>query len=80
MLDDYRNMTRDIAVSRGAEYVDVRQAFQNEIPEDWIFYKGIVTCDGEHENEYGTEIVASLFATSLQKWLGAVTEKSYNKI
>lgn len=50
-------------------YIDMRQAFVDSIPSYWIYYKGYVTEDGEHENERGTQIVADLIATELNTWL-----------
>jgi lysophospholipase L1-like esterase len=69
MLDDYREMNKKIASSNNIEYMDVRQAFLNEIPEGNQPNEGIVTVDGEHPNEYGTDVMVKIFTPVLKAWL-----------
>ena len=72
MLDDYREINRNVASAYNVPYVDIRQAFLDAIPHWHIYYKNYLTTDGEHENEAGTNIIASMFAmfaSALAKWL-----------
>ena len=69
MLDDYRVLTRAAADEVGVPYIDMRQAFLDDIPAWWLIYAGWVTIDGEHPNDRGTKIEAELFATTINGWL-----------
>lgn len=69
MLNDYREINKDVARAENVEYVDVRQAFLDKIPAVWVINSGLLTKDGEHENERGTQIVADMFSEVLGRWL-----------
>lgn len=69
MLNDYRNLTSGIAQTLGVPYLDIRGAFLAAIPAWWLWYKDWATQDGEHPNERGTKIEATLFAAQVNTWL-----------
>ena len=69
MLDAYRNMTRQVAADHDVPYIDMRQAFLDAIPKWWVFGAGWITDDGEHPNDQGSAIEASLFAKMINQWV-----------
>jgi len=68
MLDDYRVFTQTITEAHQLNYIDMRQAFLDAVPSNWLFCSGVVTVDGEHPNERGTIIEANLFAKQINAW------------
>lgn len=75
MLVGYRLMTKSVCGSNGVPYMDMRAAFLQALSalSSRVLYCGYLTWDGEHENEKGTEIVASLFSTAIRSWLLTTT-------
>ena len=69
MLNDYREINRNISSLYNITYVDIRQAFLERTPKHNLIYKHYLTVDGEHENEAGTDLVAFLFSQILNDWL-----------
>jgi len=69
MLNDYRNMTREVTESNKLKYMDMRQAFLDRIPAGYSQCSGTVTVDGEHPNDAGAQVEATLFAETLNEWL-----------
>ena len=70
MLNDYRAMTKNITESFLLSYIDVRQAFLDDNEEQqWDFYKGLDTEDGEHPSDRGSTIEATLFANQINIWI-----------
>ena len=69
MLNDYRDINVNVTSSLNVRYMDIRQAFLDTIPSWWLSGSGYLTVDGEHENERGTEIVASFFADALIEYV-----------
>ena len=69
MLHAYTEQNRAIAVIAGIAYIDVQKAFHAVIPRYQLSYAWCCTKDGEHLNERGTQIVATLMAQSLRTWL-----------
>ena len=69
MLHAYTEQNRDIAAITDIAYIDVQKAFHAVIPWYQLSYAWCCTKDGEHLNERGTRIVATLMAQSLKTWL-----------
>ena len=69
MLQAYTEQNRAIAANTGIAYIDVQRAFHAVIPRYQLSYAWCCTKDGEHLNERGTQIVATLMAQSLKTWL-----------
>jgi hypothetical protein len=69
MLDDYSDMNRRVAANYSVEFIDVRRAFLDAIPQYQLSYAWCVSRDGEHLNERGTKIIALLFAQTIQRWV-----------
>lgn len=65
MLDAYRQMNIDVAKEFRMQYIDVRSAFQAAISSG---RSPTIYGDGEHPNNYGTEIIAKLFAKAIIDW------------
>ena len=68
MLDDYRLINKNISAVLKIPYLDIRQAFLDAKPTNWMLYRGWVTQDGEHPNIRGTVIEAGIFASQIQAW------------
>lgn len=69
MLEDYRNMTHTVANTAGVRYMDMRGAFLSKLPSNWMSCSGALTVDGEHPNDAGADLEASIFAEVLNEWL-----------
>jgi hypothetical protein len=58
MLNDYREMNKQIALAYNITYLDLRTALQQAVPYWlWIFGRWFTTVDGEHLNAKGTVFV-----------------------
>ena len=68
MLEAYKKINQDVAQLFSSPYIDMRQAFLNAITY-WPYYSGMVTADGEHPNNYGSQIIANLFSKQINLWL-----------
>jgi isoamyl acetate esterase len=70
-LDAYRSLNRAICARLGLHYVDTRRAFLRSRPADAnaSIEKGLLTEDGEHLNDRGTQIVRRIFRRALEAWL-----------
>lgn len=71
MLDAYRVLVEAAARAAGAPYIDMRAAFMDALP-PWTplsWWRGVVTEDGEHPNQAGTVIEATLFAAQINEWV-----------
>lgn len=77
MLNDYREINKQVAADYKLPYIDMRQAFLDDCPDDWSIYGHYDTEDGEHPNDRGTDIEADLFAKQSNEWLAGplATEK-----
>lgn len=67
MLEEYAQISRDVAIETGAELLDLRQAFLDYLKENnpENVEQGILTTDGVHLNEAGNRFVAELMFTAL---------------
>ena len=68
MLNDYRDMTRMICLEYKVNFMDMRKLALAAIPFYWVYYKGYLTVDGEHENDRGTALVAKEFSRVIKMW------------
>jgi hypothetical protein len=65
MYEEYRIINRAMCSVYQMPYIDVRQAFLDNIPATRLAFDNCLTIDGEHENDRGTSIVAKLFAETI---------------
>lgn len=68
MLEDYHKITQNIATQFGIPYLDMRKSFFNDEGRYFI-YSAFDTIDGEHPNQRGTLLQASIFAAQINAWL-----------
>lgn len=68
MLDKYVTINKQIGNDHSVPYIDMRQAFLDEIPVNYYGHKGCLTSDGEHPNENGVKIMAKKFSEALLMW------------
>ena len=64
MLEDYREMNRQVCEELHVSYIDVRNALLEEESRSG----SEVTTDGEHLNDLGTAVIAEVFAAEIEKW------------
>ena len=69
VLNQYREINRNISETFHIEYIDLRGALQAALPSSWLLARWFVTSDGEHENERGARILAREFGKVLNAWL-----------
>ena len=70
MLNDYRVINEDVALQlKGVPYIDIRKAFLDALPANWLYNSGCITADGEHPNNFGAIIEANLFSYIINQWL-----------
>lgn len=71
MLNAYRILVKNAAQAAGIPYIDMRAAFMDALPpwSPFSWWRGVVTQDGEHPNQAGTVIEASLFAQQINEWV-----------
>mmetsp|Transcript_12874 Transcript_12874/g.17554 ORF Transcript_12874/g.17554 Transcript_12874/m.17554 type:complete len:165 (+) Transcript_12874:168-662(+) len=67
-IEYYKAVTQNITLSNGIDYMDLRKAFLSAIPNTWQSCEGLLTSDGEHPNEKGTQLEASILAEQINKW------------
>lgn len=67
-IEYYKALTQNITISSGLPYMDLRDSFLSNIPNTWQPCEGLVTVDGEHPNEKGTQIEASVLAKQINQW------------
>ena len=65
----YRAILQAIATQYHIPFVDLREPFLAGIYPWRLVYKGCVTRDGEHANQYGTTIMSRLFAQVILQWM-----------
>ena len=65
----YRAILQAIAAQFHIPFVDLREPFLAGIYPWRLVYKGCVTRDGEHANQYGTNIMSRLFAQVILQWI-----------
>ena len=56
----YRDINKEVCKRFNVPYMDIKRAFEQSLPWYWFFFGGVVTEDGEHQNERGTEITANM--------------------
>ena len=69
MVKDYLALNERIAMEMNVTYLNLREHFLAEVPSSWPLGMWMVTFDGEHPNQRGTQLIASALASSLQPWL-----------
>lgn len=65
----YRAILQAIASQFHIPFIDLREPFLSGIYPWRLVYKGCVTRDGEHANQYGTMIMSRLFAQVILQWM-----------
>ena len=65
----YRAILQAIAAQFRIPFIDLREPFLAGIYPWRLVYKGCVTRDGEHANQYGTDIMSRLFAQVILQWM-----------
>jgi isoamyl acetate esterase len=70
-LDAYRSLNREACARLGLHYADTRRAFLRSRPADAnaSVEKGLLTEDGEHLNDRGTQTVRRIFRRALEAWV-----------
>lgn len=71
MLNAYRLLVENATQTAGIPYIDIRQSFLEALPPctPFSWWRGVVTEDGEHPNQAGTVIEATLFAEQVNEWI-----------
>lgn len=68
MLNDYRDINRNISSLLAIPYLDIRESFLNDAV-NFPFFCLYDTADGEHPNNRGSLIEASAFAAQINSWI-----------
>ena len=69
MLNEYSEINRNIALQFDITYIDIRQAYLEQLPSYRLAYAGCLTVDGEHENDNGLRIISKLVAKAVFDWI-----------
>lgn len=81
MLEDYREMNRNIAAQWNLPYIDVRHELIKTLPWFWGYTQWYTTVDGEHLNARGVRHVSEMFADALLQWMKeANITQSYSRV
>lgn len=73
MMNDYRDMKRNIAQRYKVNYIDIREAFLHAVKmHNPLMYCGYLTYDGEHENDRGTSLLAERFVNAIDSWIKVI--------
>lgn len=73
--DLYREINRNITSFYNITYIETRESFQSQLPENWDQPTGYLTLDGEHHNQRGAEIILNLFTRAVSNWLNGIQVK-----
>lgn len=74
-FDDYSQLNRQIAAAFQIPYVDMRALFRAAVPWYRVAYSGCVTRDGEHPNQYSTDLMSLAFAEVVNGWFYSIMVK-----
>ncbi len=69
---DYSLLNRQLAATFDIPYIDLATPFGDAIPWYRLAYSGCVTRDGEHPNQYGTDIMSLAFARVVNEWFYSI--------
>lgn len=70
-FDEYCAINRKICKRYNVTYLETRNLFFSNLPQDWSEIEGYLTQDGEHHNAAGAKLIEDLFFDQIQnKWPG----------
>jgi len=69
MLDEFRDINRNVSLSMGVSYIDIRSHMLAKVPWFWPIALYFITQDGEHLNYRGVHMLAKLCGDALRDWL-----------